>query len=191
MKQKSAITILAVVIALLLIRGNIQAQNVTTSNEYSINASTDYPSMLKVGESLDCGKFQIKIIGQPILTKSSNSLIANVDLKFLILRIGILNNSERVEGWLLPGSFKVQETYAGHAYGTYSLDYIMSAKAASGYNLPVFFSDIEPGEMLSTVLVFEVFPEAENWIFTFSPAKFADEISLETVRFLLPNALRQ
>lgn len=177
---------------LLLYQGIISVQGSPNRSNISSNeVISNFPEILNVGSILECGDYQIQIMGQPVVTKSSNSIIADLDLKYLIVRIGISNTSDQTKKWLAPNSFTAQETYLNHAYGTYHLDYIMSAKASSGFNLPPFFSSIEPGKMLSTVLVFEIFPEAENWIITFSPSTFTGETSSENVKFLLPKALKQ
>ena len=192
MKIKLFLAFWSASIILLLYQGIITVQgSANRSNISPIEVIPNFPEILNVGTTLDCGDYKIQILGQPVVTKSSNSIIADLDLKYLIVRIGITNTSDQTKKWLTPNTFTAQETYLNHAYGIYRLDYIMSAKASSGFNLPAFFSSIESGKMLSTILVFEVFPEAENWIITFSPSTFTGETSFENVKFLLPKALKQ
>lgn len=183
--------VLSAMLLIFLIYFPVMAGDAVPSKEYQPADASDFPETLNVGTVLDCGKLKIQIMGQPVVTKSSNTLIADEDRKFLIIRVGITNSGEETEGWLLPDSFHVRETYMGHAYGTYSLDTVMSAKASVGYSQPVFYSAIEPGKTMQTTLVFEVFPEAQGWIFEFTPQTFADGSKADSVRFLLPKALIQ
>ena len=132
------------------------------SSDYMALEPDELPEVLNVGTVLEDGDYAIQIKGQPVVTRSSNSLIASLDLNYLIVRVGITNNGEETVGWLTPDSFHVQETYMGHAYGTYPLNTIMSAKASVGYSQPAFYSAIEPGKTLDTTLLFEVFPEAQG-----------------------------
>ncbi len=191
-RTKLMVVLLFTCIGLLLSHETVPAQkSVIPSSEYAESIVSDFPDILNVGSVLECGPYKIQLVGQPVITKSSNYIMADLDMKYLIVRVGITTTESEAKGWLIPASFTAQETYLGHAYGTYRLDYIMSAKAASGFNLPAFFTNITPGKMLSTVLVFEVFPDAENWIITFTPATFSDKTSSGSISFLLPKALRQ
>ena len=176
---------------ILLIYFPVVAGDAVPSKDYQASDTSNFPEILNVGTVLECGDFKIQVMGQPVVTKSSNQIIADEDRKFLIIRLGITNSGEETAGWLVPDSFHVRETYMGHAYGTYYLDTIMSAKASVGYSQPIFYSAIEPGKMMQTTLVFEVFPEAQGWIFEFTPQTFADASKTNSVSFLLPKALIQ
>lgn len=161
------------------------------SSEYKTIADPGFPEVLNIGTVLECGDFKIQVMGQPVVTKSSNSMIADGDMKYLIVRVGITNLSEQRIGWLSPDSFQVQEVYLSHAYGIYSLDSIMSAKASVGFSQPPFFTLIEAGKMVQTTLVFEVFPEAQGWILSFTPKTVDNDTELGSVQFTLPKALIQ
>ena len=161
------------------------------SSDYIALEPTDLPEVLNVGTVLEDGSYAIQIKGQPVVTKSSNSLIAYLDMKYLIVRVGITNNGKEAVGWLSPDSFHVQETYMGHAYGTYAINTIMSAKASVGYSQPAFYTAIEPGKTLETTLVFEVFPEAQGWVFEFTPKVLGNAEADASISFQLPKALVQ
>lgn len=183
--------LLSVLLIILVMYFPVVAGDAVPSKDYQATDASNFPEILNIGMVLECGNFKIQVMGQPVVTKSSNQIIADEDRKFLIIRVGITNSGEETEGWLVPDSFHVRETYMGHAYGTYYLDTIMSAKASVGYSQPIFYSAIEPGKMMQTTLVFEVFPEAQGWIFEFTPQTFADSSKTDSVAFLLPKALIQ
>lgn len=190
-KIKTFFSFFMISLGLLLVSRNVFGQNIMLSSEYAKSIVPDFPEVLNVGVKLECKDYQIQIMGQPVVSKSNNALIADLDMSYLIVRVGITNTGDRPIQWITPASFTVQETYLSHAYGIYPLDAIMSAKAASGFNLPAFFTMILPEKTLSTVLAFEVFPDAENWIITFSPSTFSNEIVSDCVNFMLPKALKQ
>ncbi len=190
MKARDSI-ILLTIFFLLLVPIRVFADNEFLSKDYLMNYENNFPEILNVGTKLECGNYEIQLMAQPVVTKSSNTLIADLDLKYLVVRIGITNKSEETIGWLTKESFQVQETYMNHAYGTYGLDMVMSAKASVGYSQPVFYSPVEPGKMMQTTLVFEVFPEAQGWIFTFNPNTLGSEKNNDMVQFQLPKALMQ
>ena len=183
--------VLSALLLLLLMYFPAVAGDAVPSKDYQATNVFDFPEILNVGTVLECGNFKIQVMGQPVVTKSSNQIIADEDRKFLIIRVGITNSGEETVGWLVPDSFHVKEIYMGHAYGTYYLDTIMSAKASVGYSQPIFYSAIEPEKMMQTTLVFEVFPEVQGWIFEFTPQTFADNSKMNSVAFLLPKALIQ
>lgn len=170
---------------------SVSAADAVPSSEYITLAPSDLPEILNIGTVLENGNYSIQVMGQPVVTKSSNSLIASLDLKYLIVRVGITNNSEEPVGWLTPDSFHVQETYMSHAYGIYSLNTIMSAKASVGYSQPAFYSTIEPGKTMQTTLVFDVFPEAQGWVLIFTPKVLGNEEADTSISFQLPKALFQ
>ena len=111
-------------------------------------------------------------------------------MKYMILRVGITNNGEETVGWLTPDSFVLQEYYRNRIYGKTRLNSLMSARISAGYSLKTFYNAIEPGQMLLTPLVFDVFPEADGWILTFSPHVFGEKAN-ESVQFRLPKAVIQ
>ena len=57
--------------------------------------------------------------------------------------------------------------------------------------LPAFYTEIEPGKMMQTVLVFSVFSGAQSWVVNFDPHVFGEEASGEPFRFQIPPALLQ
>ena len=160
------------------------------SKEYPFPDGSDLPEILNVGYVLDCGDFSIRLIAQPLITKSMNLIVADQDWKYLVVRVGITNNSEETIGWLAPESFRLHEVYRNRGYGYYPLDYLMSAKASVGFSQKPYYAAISPGQTLQTPLVFSVFPDADSWIFTFSPRVYGSAPQ-ETIQFRLPKALVQ
>ena len=161
------------------------------SSDYMALEPAELPEVLNVGTVLEDGSYAIQIKGQPVVTKSSNDLIAYLDMNYLIVRVGITNLSDETVGWLSHDSFHVQEIFLGRAYGTYPLNTIMSAKASVGYSQPAFYSTIEPGKTMDTTLVFEVFPEAQGWVFEFTPKILGNAEADASISFQLPKALIQ
>ena len=159
--------------------------DVIPSESYDFPVDGNFPPVLNVGEAIECGDYTFRIMYPPVLAKSFQAMIASKDLKYLTMRVGITNNSEETIGWIAPDSFQVQEIIRNQLFGTYKLDYLMSAKAAAGYSWKAFYSAIAPGETLQTLIVFSVFQEANDWIFYLSPHMFG-ESSKETVKFRLP-----
>lgn len=166
------------------------AYDVIPTSDYQFPAGGNFPAMLKVNETIECGNYAFRLTYQPLISKSMHSIIGDYDLRYLTLRVAITNNGEETIGWISPDSFKLQEIYRNRIYGTYLLDSLMSAKAAAGFSTKAFYAPIQPGATLQTALVFAVFPEAEGWIFTLSPYTFGEEAD-ETVQFLLPAAIIQ
>lgn len=116
-------------------------------------------------------------------------MVADADTKYLTVRIAITNLRGRTLGWLDPESFYLQEVYKNRIYGTYTLDIPMSAKTARGFSEQAFFSPIPPHGVLYTSLVFEVCPEADEWILYFEPHAFGQEVLEDDwTYFVLPKA---
>ena len=164
--------------------------DVIPSKEYPFPDGSELPPVLNVGVPMECGDYEIRLISQPIITKSMHAIVADDDMKYMILRVGITNNGEETVGWLTPDSFELQEIYRNKLYGKTLLNSLMSARISAGYSLKTFYAGIEPGQMLLTPIVFDVFPEAEGWILTFSPHVFGEEAA-ETIQFRLPKAAIQ
>ena len=161
------------------------ASEVTISYYYRPDRE-EIPNRLYVGWVADAGDYSIKLLQQPVLTKSNNYMVADNETMYLVLRVAITNNSDEYGGWLAPDSFFVQDTYLGRYYGTYALDIAESAKVASGFHQQAFYFDIRPKDTLYTSLVFSVYPDVDNWVMTFAPHYFGSEPA-ETVRFCLPS----
>lgn len=151
----------------------------------------DIPEVLNPNVWQDCGPFQIKLTGQPLVTKSTASLMPSGDKSWLVQRVSIKNNSEEPVVWLDPQSFHVQEYFLNIVGRTYDLNSYMSAKAAGSYNLPAFFTIIQPGAELSTLVAFEVYGDVDGWVMTFSPFTREAGGPAESVSFTLPKATRQ
>ncbi len=164
--------------------------DIVPSNEYPFPDGSELPPVLNVGVPMECGDYKIQLIAQPVVSKSMHAIVADDDMKYLILRVGITNNSEEAVGWLTPDSFELREVYRNRLYGKTQLNSLMSARISAGYSLKTFYAGIDPGQMLLTPLVFDVFPEAEGWILTFSPHVFGEEAT-DSVNFRLPKALIQ
>ncbi len=191
MKIRHCILFLTVLFCFLQISLPVRASDVVLTRDYRPPEAGGLPDVLYAGMPMDCGPYQIRVMGQPVLTKSNNGMIASKDMNFLIIRIGLTNIDDKTLGWLLPDSFLVEEVFNGRVYGTYTFNTIMSAKAASGFNLPAFFKPIKPGETMQTAIVFKAYPGAQEWILTFSPKHFGDEEAECSVRFRLPPAVIQ
>ena len=191
MKRKYDLILLAAVLLVFMMQTGAYAEGIVLKSDYRPAASTVLPDVLNVGIDLDCGPLAIRLSVPPILTKSGLGIVADSDAKYLVLRVCLTNKSDETISWLTTDSFSIQETYMDQYYGRYKLDAIMSAKIAAGYKLPAFYSPIEPGRMLQTILVFDVFPDIQSWVVTFSPKVFGEAEAEETVLFQLPKALVQ
>lgn len=161
--------------------------DIIPSKDYPFPDDSELPPILYVGVPMECGDYRIQLIAQPVVSKSMHAIVADDDMKYMILRVGITNNSEETVGWLTPDSFELQEFYRNRKYGKTLLNSMMSARISAGYSLKTFYAAIDPGQMLITPLVFDVFPEADGWIMTFSPHVFGEE-ALDSVQFRLPRA---
>lgn len=158
---------------------------------FAISASAEgLPAVLNPGMILETDTYQIQLMGQPVLTKSSLGMVADGWDKYLILRFGITNKSDHVFYRMMPQSFSAQELKGDDLDDFYKLDYIMSAKVSAGFHIPAFFTKVNPGETLYTAVVFEVSQKADNWLITFTPSFFSGE-TMESVSFLVPPVLNQ
>ena len=154
------------------------------------SSAEELPAVLYPGKILETDAYQLQLMGQPILTKSSLGMVADNGGKYLILRFGITNKTDHIIYRMMPQSFSAQELI-GEKFGkSYELDYIMSAKVSAGFHIPAFFAKVNPGETLYTAVVFEVLPKADNWLITFTPSFFSGE-TMESVSFLIPEVLDQ
>ncbi len=163
------------------------ASDVTISYYYRPNRE-DIPNRLYVGWVAEAGDYSIKLLQEPVLTKSNNYLVADRETMYLVLRVAITNNSDAYGGWLAPDSFFIQDTYLGRYYGTYALDIAESGKVAGGFHQQAFYTDIPPKGTLYTSLVFSVYPDVDSWVMTFAPHYFGSEPE-KTVRFCLPDSM--
>ena len=172
--------------------GAAAADQALTENQYrSQMVMPDMPEVLNPNIWLDCGELQLRLMGQPLVTKSTSSLVASGDKSWLVQRIGIKNNGEEPIVWLDPQSFQVEEYYLNLLGRTYPLNSYMSAKGSGSYSLPPFYTIIQPGAELSTVIAFEVYGDVDGWIMTFSPFTREMDGPAESVSFTLPKATRQ
>ena len=190
MKIKSFKIFILFVLLLICGLAPVSGFDVLTRDQYGFPAEGDFPAVLNIGEVIECGDYSLQILNQPVLSKSFQAMIASKDLKYLSIRVGIKNNSSQTVGWIAPDSFTLQEIFRNQIFGTYKLDYLMSAKAAAGFSWKPFYSPIGPGETLQTLLVFSVFQEVDNWIFHFSP-HIMGESAKGTVQFRLPAVIVQ
>ena len=177
---------------LLCSTGIALADQAITETEYRKQmVMPEMPEVLNVNTWLDCGDYQIRLGAQPLVTKTTSTLPASGDKSWLIVRVGIKNVTEEPIVWLDPESFHVEEYYLNLIGATYGLNSYMSAKAAGSYNIPPFYTIIQPGAELSTFAVFEVYSEVDGWVMTFSPFTRDAEGPTESVSFTLPKATRQ
>lgn len=189
MKKRCSLLMLLPMLLLLVISG-AYAADVVPSKDYPFPDESALPPILYVGVPMECGKYKIQLISQPVVTKSMQAIVADNDMKYLIARVGITNTGETTTGWLTPDSFVLSEYYRNREYGRTDLNSLMSARIAPGYTIKPFYSALEPGKMMLTALVFDVYPEAEGWILTFAPHVFGEDTG-ESVRFRLPKAVVQ
>ena len=148
----------------------------------------EIPNRLYVGWEAECGGYSIRLLQDPVITKSNNYLVADNETMYLVLRVAITNKTDEMGGWLASGSFRLQDTYLGRYYGSYGLDIAESAKVASGFHQQVFYSEIRPKDTLYTSLVFSVYPDVDSWVMTFAPHYFGSEPE-ESVQFRIPPAV--
>ena len=164
------------------------ASDVTPSYLYRNQRDPEIPKMLPTGWIAECGNFSIRLLQDPVVVKSNNYLISPSDTKYLMVRAEVTNKGTESDGWLSPASFSIQDTYMGRIYGTYRMNITVSARASAVSNEDAFFSEIKPGESIKMTLAFSVYPDVEDWIFTFAPQHFGDEVPEQVVRFRLPPA---
>ena len=191
--RKPIITILLTAfLAVMFFRVPAFAGDLVLSSEYHpVGTEETFPDVLNIGTGIECGDLTIKLTFQPILTRSGHGIISDQDTRYLVIRLSITNGGEETVGWLTSDSFSVEETYLNQIYGTYRLNTIMSAKMASGYHLPAFFTSIAPGKTVQTVLVFSVYPDVSSWILNIAPRETGETEAQSSVRFQLPKALVQ
>ena len=176
---------------LLLCPAAVQADGAVTLSEYSRNIHSELPDVLYAGLTIEDESFRLRLMSAPVLSRSTHQMVADLDMKYLLIRLEITNKGGETVSWLKHESFTVQDTYLGRVYGTFKLDIAASAKTSNTAALDVFYSKIEPGKTLQTVLVFEVYPDVESFIFTFSPQTFYGGSLGSSIQFRLPRALVQ
>ena len=190
MKRIKLLILLLLCAALTIGFSAVRAGDVTPGYLYRNTPDPDFPKTLYVGWVQKCGRYTIKLLQDPVVTKSNQYMVSDADTKYLVLRVAITNNSDEPGGWLTPDSFILQDTWRNRAYGTYMLDIADSAKVAKGFKQPLFHAEIKPKQTLYTVLVFSVYPDVQSWLLTFAPHNYGFEPE-ETVRFRLPPAVFQ
>lgn len=178
--------IAAVLLALLCSFASAFADTAKTEKEYRAENAPELPETLNMGTTLDCGDYSIRLMSVPSGTNSIVSINTANSMKYLVLRVGITNHTDHVVSWLDAKSFFVQEYFLDEFHGTYALNHYMSAKAAQSYGLAAYFTAIQPGAELSTVLVFDVYPGADGWVMTFAPFTRSEASAKEEIRFALP-----
>ena len=177
--------IIAAAVFFILTASAAVASDVTISYYYRPNRE-ELPDRLYVGWAADAGDYSIKLLQQPVLTKSNNYMVADKETLYLVLRVAITNKTDEYRGWLAPDSFWIQDTYMGRYYGTYAINLAESAKVAGGFHQQPFYTDIRPKDTLYTSLVFSVYPDVDSLVMTFAPHHFGSEPT-ETVRFRIPS----
>lgn len=190
MRRKNGVLFfLTVSLIMLFLTDPVPASDVTPVGRYHYEADPEMPKPLYVGKVIECGDYSIRLLQQPVIGKYSNKLIADNELEYLMVRVAIVNNSDKVRGWLNSDSFKILETYKGHMYSTYDLDVPVSAVTAAGSGQPAYFEEIAPGDTMYTTLVFSVYPDVDGWVLRFAPRAYYEDAPAETVSFQLPKAL--
>ena len=190
MNRNKLLILLLLCAFLLLGISSVHAGDLTPGYLYRNTPDPDFPKTLYVGWVQKCGRYTIRLLQDPVVTKSNQYMVSDADTKYLVLRVAIVNNSDEPGGWLTPDSFVLQDTYRGRAYGTYILDIADSAKVAWGFKQEVFHAAIKPRDTLYTTLVFSVYPDVKSWLLTFAPHSFGEEPEA-VVRFQLPLAVFQ
>lgn len=178
-----------VILVLLCSSMSVFADLAKTEQEYREEQSITLPETLKMGSAMDCGDYTIRMMALPSGTTSILGNNAGTNKKYLILRLGITNNSDHMISWLDEKSFSLREYYMGEYYGTYALNQIVGAKAAQSIGFGAYFMPIQPGEELSTVIAFEVFPGADGWVMTFSPFTREEDGPKESIEFKIPDVI--
>ena len=190
MKRNKILLLFVTGLCFLAVFLSAAGSEVTPSYLYRNETDPDFPKTLPVGWEKQCGSYVIKLLQDPVVTKSNQYMVADADTKYLVIRVAITNTGNEAGGWFAPDSFIIQDTYRGRIYGTYSLDLPLSAKVARGFYQPLFHAAIDPGDTLYTSLVFMVYPDVKSWLLTFAPHQYGEEPE-ETVRFQLPPAVFQ
>ncbi len=190
MKRIKLLILLLLCAALTIGFSAVRASDVTPGYLYRNTPDPDFPKTLYVGWVQKCGRYSIKLLQDPVVTKSNQYMVSDEDTKYLVLRVAITNNSDEPGGWFTPDSFVLQDTYRNRAYGTYMLDIAGSAKVVAGFKQQVFHAEIKPKQTLYTSLVFSVYPDVKSWLLTFAPRNYGEEPE-EIVRFQLPMAVFQ
>ena len=167
------------------------ADGAVSLKDYSRGDNPELPDVLYSGFPIENENFRLRLWGAPVLSRSSSQMLADLDMKYLLIKLEITNKGENSVGWMRHESFTLQDTYLGRIYGTFKLDVAASAKASSDAAWDMFFSEIAPGQTIRTTLVFEVYPDVESYIFTFSPQTFYGGSLGESIQFQLPPAFEQ
>lgn len=162
------------------------ASDVTISYYYRPNRE-ELPGKFYVGWVAECGDYSIRFLQDPVITKSGQYMVADNETEYIVLRVAITNKTNEMRGWLAPDSFSLQDVYMGRVYGTYALDIAESGKIAGGFHQQAFYSEINPKDTLYTSLVFSIYPDVDDWLFTFQPHYFGEEPEC-SVRVRLPQA---
>ena len=185
---KRVFAALCICILLCLSNSAVQAKGAVPRSQYAPEGLPELPEEFPVNIPVETGSLSIQLTGSPVLTKTTNHIVSEGDTKFLVIKVAITNTSSQTLGWLSPKSFVVQDTYLGRIYGTWRMNIPASLKAA-GVSLPPFFAEIKSGETINTTIVFSVYPEAESWIFTFSPQTYYGGSFGDPVRYSLPRPI--
>lgn len=156
-----------------------------TAAQYERQHRADFSDVLPVSRWIDCGDFSFRMRMQPSLTQRSGHIRAASGHLYMVLAVDIRNNSKKPVSRLAPESFLLQDTCFDDVFNTYVPDVIHSTKVLSGYHREAFFKPVLPGETLETMLVYEVNPDVQSWLFTFAPHLRGEEAG-ESFTFTLP-----
>lgn len=178
-------------LSLFLLRPVSVRAEISSEKDYRPDPNVELPVLMNVGTSLDCGVLRLRLLANPILTKSSSGVTAEEDLEYLILRLGITNTSDEVVMPLSPESFFATELYHQVRYGEYELDYALSAKTAGSMENAPFFTPIFPGQELQTVIAFSTYPLPGTWLIRFVPIVKGSGPLGDEIEFMLPKPTRQ
>ena len=120
MKQIRLLILLLLCIVLLSGISSVRAGELTPGYLYRNTPDPDFPKTLYVGWVQKCGRYTIRLLQDPVVTKSNQHMVSDADTKYLVLRVAITNDSDEPGGWLTPDSFVLQDTYRGRSNKGYS-----------------------------------------------------------------------
>lgn len=151
----------------------------------SINDEVEIQSGI-IGKWYKCGnEFSIKILYQPIMTKSQSYQTA-VGM-FILFRVLISNDSEYTYKGLKNESFTLSKDMKG-MYKSFPLSGGHSRNTSKAWELATLQDELGRLTQKDTFLVFDVEGRSDdNWILTFAPIERKQEDSICKIKITLPD----
>jgi hypothetical protein len=140
-----------------------------TPTQTLIPTNTITPTKIpRIGTEIMCGDvFSVTIFYIPLLTKSQSYETATG--KFMLLRLHIKNLSSK--SWASgfhEDSFKLYGDYEDQKL-TFSLDTSTTFSTNYRWEIKNYSDPVPPTVLIDTYAVFDVTPNAKNWVFEFRP----------------------